>query len=130
MSVGLSLLAAVAVGGALGSVGRYVLAGWVAQILGASFPWGVLTVNVVGGLAMGIVVEAQALLWSPSPAMRAFVAVGLLGGFTTFSSFSLDVVLQIQRHESWQAALYSLASVTLSVLALFAGMALVRHNFS
>jgi CrcB protein len=116
----------VAAGGAIGSVGRYVVAGQVMRILGPSFPWGTLAVNVIGGLVMGLLVELMALAWSPSPGVRAFLTVGLLGGFTTFSAFSLEAATLIERG-SWGAALgYALASVVLSIAALFAGLAIVR----
>jgi CrcB protein len=120
------LVLAVALGGALGSVGRYLLAGSVMRLVGGSFPWGTLAVNVIGGLVMGALVETMALVWSPHPAVRAFLTVGALGGFTTFSAFSLEVATMIERGD-WTPALgYVLASVLASVGALFAGLWLVR----
>jgi CrcB protein len=120
------LLLGVALGGALGSVARYFLSSTVYAATGDGFPWGIMTVNVLGGLAMGIIVELGALKMNFTPEMRAFLTTGVLGGFTTFSAFSLDSVLLIQRGAYVSAAGYMIGSVTLSVLALFAGLWLVR----
>ena len=121
------IVAAVALGGALGAVGRYLVAGLAGAWLGAAFPLGTLAANVAGSFLMGVLIEATALAWSPSPALRAMLAVGLLGGFTTFSAFSLDAVALFQRGLPGQAALYVVASVTLSLAGLFAGMLLLRR---
>lgn len=118
---------AVAVGGAAGSVGRYVVMSAVGQWLGSGFPWGTLLVNVLGSFIMGVLVELSALAWSPSPEIRALLVVGVLGGFTTFSTFSLDVGYLIERHQTAAAAVYAIASVALSVGALFLGLALMRQ---
>jgi len=120
------MLVAVAVGGAFGSVARHLLAARVMSWLGAGFPWGIFVVNVLGGFLMGALVELMALRWSLSAEWRAFLTVGVLGGFTTFSSFSLDTVLLMQKGDFGLAALYVLGSVALSVGALFAAMMLVR----
>jgi CrcB protein len=119
-------IVAVALGGAIGSVGRHFVAGWFGRLLGIEFPWGTLAVNVIGGLVMGALVEAMALKWNLNPEMRAFLTVGLLGGFTTFSAFSLDVVLLAERGELAQAIAYALGSVVLSVGALVVGLRAVR----
>lgn len=97
-----------------------------ARAPGAMFPWATMTVNVLGSLLMGLIVAW--LAWrNPWPlAVRLFLTTGVLGGFTTFSAFSLEVVLLFERGQMWLALLYALASVLLSVLALAAGMALVR----
>ncbi|MDF3075699.1 MAG: protein CrcB [Alphaproteobacteria bacterium] len=71
----MSQIVAIALGGALGSVGRYLLAGWVGRQMGADFPWGTLAVNVIGGLVMGVLIELMAQTWSVSPAIRAFLTV-------------------------------------------------------
>lgn len=117
---------AIAAGGAFGALARHYGGAAVLRLLGAGFPWSTLAVNILGGLLMGIMVEAMALKFSPSPALRAFLTVGLLGGFTTFSAFSLEVVLMIERHQILPAALYALLSVALSAGALFAGLMAVR----
>ncbi len=118
------LFLAIAAGGALGSVARYLVGAGFARWLGESFPWGTLTVNVVGGLVMGVVVAA--LPREAPPELRAFLTVGVLGGFTTFSAFAFDVVSLIERGQGGQAALYAAASVLLAILALALGMAAFR----
>jgi CrcB protein len=117
---------AVALGGALGSVARYLVVGQMTRWGGAAFPWGTLTVNVIGGLAIGVLAETIALKWSVTQEMRLFLITGILGGFTTFSAFSLEVVALIDRGEQGAAVAYVIASVVLSVGAVFAGMALIR----
>lgn len=120
------LLLATAVGGALGSLARHFLSTGVYNMTGSTFPWGIFTVNVLGGFAMGLIVELGALKLSYSPEMRAFLTTGILGGFTTFSAFSLDAALLIERGDWWAALLYMIGSVVLSVAALFGGLSLVR----
>jgi len=119
-------IAAVALGGAIGSVGRYLTVLLVAGWLGVGFPWGTLAVNVLGSTMMGLLFELFSRVAAPPDPLRALLLVGVLGGFTTFSSFSLDVAVLVQRGD-WAAALgYVAASVILSLAGLFAGMALVR----
>ena len=122
----MNLVATVAVGGALGAVGRYVVMSQIGHWLGAGFPWGTLAVNMIGSFAMGIIVEAGALLWSPSSGLRAMIVVGVLGAFTTFSTFSLDVVVLVERGATTAAVAYIAVSVALSIGALFAGLHLLR----
>ncbi len=117
----------VAAGGALGSVARYLSMVLIGQTVGAGFPWGTLFVNIAGSAVMGVLAELGALAWQPSPDLRVFLTVGILGGFTTFSTFSLDVALLVERHSWAVAALYVALSVLLSVGALFAAMAAVRQ---
>ncbi|UGX87333.1 fluoride efflux transporter CrcB [Phyllobacterium meliloti] len=116
----------VASGGAIGSVARYLAGLLMTRILGAAFPWGTLTVNVVGGLLMGLFIELLARRFDGSNELRLFVAVGIMGGFTTFSSFSLDVALLWERGEVFSALIYVLLSVILSIGALFLGLWLAR----
>lgn len=117
---------AVGAGGAIGAIARHFVAGSMMRLLGAGFPYGTLAVNLLGAFVMGALVEAFALRLSLPQTAQAFLTVGVLGGFTTFSAFSLEVALLIERHEWGSAALYVTASVILSVLALFAGLASVR----
>jgi len=117
---------AVALGGALGSVARYLVVAQMARWLGLAFPWGTLTVNVVGGLAIGLLAEAMALKWPVSPETRLFLITGVLGGFTTFSAFSLEVVALVERGALGAALLYIVASVVLSIGAVFVGFAIIR----
>ncbi|MBV9694765.1 MAG: fluoride efflux transporter CrcB, partial [Alphaproteobacteria bacterium] len=113
-------------GGALGSMLRYLVAGAVQSSAWSGFPWGIFFVNVSGGLAMGVIVELSALKLQIAPELRAFLTVGILGGYTTFSTFSLDSVLLIERGAYGAAAAYIVGSTLLSILALFAGLWLVR----
>jgi CrcB protein len=122
----MNMLIPVAMGGALGSIARYVFAGQVTRLAGGAFPWGIMATNVLGSFVMGVLVEAFAQRWSVGAEMRAFLTVGVLGGFTTFSSFSLDSALLLQKGDHLAAAAYMIGSVILSVAALFAGLALVR----
>ena len=98
------------------------------RLFGTGSPWGTLTVNVIGGFAMGVLAGWLALksgeAWTQS--MRLFLATGILGGFTTFSAFSLDAVLLWERGASAAAAAYVLASVALSIAGLRAGLFVVR----
>ena len=117
----------VGIGGALGAMARYGTSVAVGHFWRASFPVATLTVNVVGSLLMGLLVGwlARALPEWQNEA-RLFVAVGILGGFTTFSAFSLDVVTLFERGEMAPALGYVLGSVVLSVAALFIGLLLMR----
>lgn len=114
----------VAIGGALGASARYMTGIAMARLLGKGFPWGTLTVNVVGSFAMGALVVLLAHLggnrWAP------FLMTGVLGGFTTFSAFSLDAVTLYERGQTGVAAGYVAVSVVASIAALFAGMSLAR----
>jgi CrcB protein len=95
-------------------------------LVGVGFPYGVLVANVVGGFIMGVLVELMALVWSPSDSMRIFLTVGVMGGYTTFSSFSLDTWLLLDKGLYGPALLYIAASVILSVAALVAGLTVTR----
>jgi len=110
----------------LGSLARHYLSTIIYSITGGTFPWGILIVNVVGGFAMGLIVELSALKLNLSPDLRAFLTTGILGGFTTFSAFSLDSALLIERGEWIGAGSYIVGSVVLSIAALFAALWLVR----
>lgn len=113
-------------GGALGAMARYLLSSLVTQVMGTQFPWGILFVNLAGCFAMGLVAGAGLQAIPLSDGMKAFLATGILGGFTTFSAFSLDAVQLVERGQSMDAAFYVIASVTGSIAALIAGLALVR----
>ncbi len=122
----MKILLVVALGGAVGAASRYLVGSHVGTWLGDGFPWTTFTVNIVGSFILGVFVGLSAFVWSPSAALRAFIVVGVLGGFTTFSAFSLDVVLLAERGRLETAALYALASFSLAVGALFAGLRLTR----
>jgi fluoride exporter len=112
----------VALGGAVGSVVRYGVGVAAARWFGLAFPWGTLTVNIVGGLAMGVL---AARTGPGSENLRLLFGVGLLGGFTTFSAFSLETV-RLMEHQPGLAALYVAASLILSVGACWLGLSLGR----
>jgi len=116
----------VMLGGAIGSGARYLTGIAMLRLLGPNFPFGTLTVNLVGGLLMGLLVGVLARLSVPGENWRLLTAVGVLGGYTTFSSFSLDVANMFQRGDLAMALGYALISVIGSVAALFAGLALMR----
>ena len=121
-----NILFLIAIGGGLGAVARHYLSTLVYKFADGGFPWGILAVNVLGGLLMGIIAGIGAFAFSFPPAVRALLVTGLLGGFTTFSAFSLDTVLLIERSDWAGAALYVGSSVSLSVGAVFAGLWLAR----
>ncbi|MCC8980299.1 fluoride efflux transporter CrcB [Bradyrhizobium acaciae] len=120
------LLAAVAIGGSLGSVARYLVAIGAGRLVGTEFPWGTLVINIVGSFLIGVFAESFALSWNVSQTVRVFLTVGICGGFTTFSTFSLDAIVLMQRGELWSAGAYMAASVALSILALFGGLLMVQ----
>ncbi len=125
-ALNLQLIMAVALGGAIGSVARYLTGIGAGKLFGTAFPWGTLIINIVGSFLIGVFVEAFALKWDLPQAARVFLTVGICGGFTTFSTFSLDSWLLIDRGELGPAAAYMIGSVVLSVAALVAGLQLVR----
>lgn len=117
----------VAAGGALGAMARY----GIGRILPATgWPWPTLTANVLGGLLMGVLTGWLAFRGgAQSESIRLFAAVGVLGGFTTFSAFSLETALMIERRQLAMAGGYVAASVALSILALFVGLYVARRAF-
>ena len=117
-------LAYVALGGALGAVARYGISGWVYDRVGETFPWGTIVVNVLGCLALGAVVRWLQVS-AVSPELRPFLTIGLLGAFTTFSTFSYETVALLQEGQWLRAGLYVGGSVALGLIAMVAGMALV-----
>jgi fluoride exporter len=116
----------VALGGAIGSVARYGVNIWSGRILGTEFPWHTFIVNVLGCFAMGALVSLMALKLNVGTEIRSFLTTGILGGFTTFSAFSLDFALLVERKSYGAAVTYGAGSVVLSLIAVFAGLALVR----
>jgi len=125
-----TILAMVGLGGAIGSMARYLIASWVQPASWSGFPYGIFVVNVTGGLIMGILTEAMALKFNVSPELRAFLTTGILGGYTTFSTFSLESALLIERHAYAQAVGYIAGSALLSIIALFAGLWIVRAVYA
>lgn len=113
----------VALGGAIGASLRYMTGLMMARLLGKGFPWGTLTVNIVGSFLMGVLVVVLA---QTGNRYAPLLMTGLLGGFTTFSAFSLDVVTLYERGQLALAGGYVAASVAVSIAALFAGLLLAR----
>ena len=121
----------VAAGGALGAVARYGVGVWATRLFPtAQWPWATLAVNVVGGLLMGLLAGWLALRGGVhGESLRLFAAVGVLGGFTTFSAFSLEAALMIERRQLAMASGYVAASAVLSIAALFLGLMVARRAF-
>ncbi len=118
----------VAAGGAIGAGGRHLVGQATLKIIGPGLPWGTLIVNIVGSLAMGLLIGGL-VKWSPGSAgqsLRLFLATGVLGGFTTFSAFSLDFALMWERGAAVTAFGYAALSVVLSILAVFVGLWVMR----
>ena len=120
------LILCVAGGGAIGAVLRYIFGIALQQFHPSAFPYQTMLINIIGSCIMGALVESMALHWSPSLELRSFLTAGLLGGFTTFSAFSLDGILLLERGQIWQSAFYICGSVALSLLGLWLGMNAVR----
>lgn len=121
------LLLLAAAGGALGAGARHLVNVSMLAWLGSGFPWATFTVNIVGSLLMGIVVEALIPFGGASAvAWRTFIATGILGGFTTFSAFSLDIWALYERGQLVALFAYVVFSIILSVAGLLLGIALVR----
>ncbi len=116
----MNTIIAVALGGSIGAVIRHY------TILLFTFPFGTLFVNIVGSFLMGILIETLALKFNLSLEVRAFIATGFLGAFTTFSTFSLDVFKLVETNQYMQAGLYVFASVLFSITAIFAAVYITR----
>jgi CrcB protein len=113
-------------GGGIGAAMRHGINVIAARMLGMGFPYGTLFINIAGSLVMGLIAEYFALKTGLPQRWRLFLTTGILGGFTTFSAFSLEAALLYERGELVGAAIYVVASVGLSIAALFAGLAIVR----
>jgi len=118
-----------AIGGAIGAAARYGVNVTAPKLLGHGFPWATMIVNVAGSFVMGLLIAIMALAWNTSQEMRVFLATGVLGGFTTFSAFSLDFVALYERKEYGLAFGYAGSSVVMSLIAVFAGLYLARTVF-
>jgi CrcB protein len=120
------LILAVAAGGALGSVARYLVGVGSGKLFGTDFPWGTLLINVTGSFLLGALVGLFVGKWDLPQATRLFLTFGICGGYTTFSTFSLDAYYMIERGQTLASSAYMIASVALSVGALIAALRLVR----
>lgn len=114
----------VALGGAIGASGRYLTNAAAMRLMGPGFPWGTMAVNIIGSAIMGILVVVLAKFGGMR--FAPLLMTGMLGGFTTFSAFSLDAVTIYERGELGLAAIYVIVSVLMSILALFAGLSISR----
>jgi CrcB protein len=117
---------AVTIGGGIGAALRYWLAGVIAGMVTGPFPVAILTINILGSFTMGVLAESFALKFDVPAEVRTFLTAGILGGFTTFSSFSLEAVLMMRRGDMGYAAIYIALSVGPSIAGLFLGLWLVR----
>ena len=114
------------IGGGIGSFLRYILMSNIGRSFGTNFPYGTLVVNISGSFIMGVLIEYLTRTLPHSMELRAFLAVGILGGFTTFSAFSMDAIILFERGELALAMIYVVFSVVCSILAVFAGLMLIR----
>lgn len=118
----------VGLGGAIGAMARYALGMHAGRAFGSGWPYGTLLANVVGGALMGVLVGVLAQRGgADQERWRLLLGVGVLGGFTTFSAYSLEVVLMIERRAFGQALIYGLGSAVLSIGAVFVGLLLTRR---
>lgn len=116
----------VAIGGGIGASLRHLANMAAMRLFGPGFPWGTLAINLVGCLAMGVFIETLARRFGASNELRLFVATGILGGFTTFSAFSLDFATLWERDMAVAALGYAIASAVGCILAVFLGLWLAR----
>lgn len=126
----MQMILAIALGGGLGSVSRHYAVLGAVRLLGQAFPYGTLLVNVLGSFMIGALMEIMAQKWQVSLETRAFLVTGFLGGFTTFSAFSLDVLKLAETGQALAALLYVCLSVLLSLTAIFLAVHLMRGVFS
>jgi CrcB protein len=117
----------IAIGGGIGAAARHGVNVWSGRLFGGEFPWHTLIVNVLGCFVMGALTGLMAMKLNLSQEMRAFLTTGILGGFTTFSAFSLDFALLVERKAPLAAGAYAVGSVVLSLAAVFAGLHLMRQ---
>ncbi|MEZ5276610.1 MAG: fluoride efflux transporter CrcB [Opitutaceae bacterium] len=112
----------IGLGSGLGGMLRYLISGWIASRVGQTFPWGTITVNVVGSFLIGLLAAlSDSQRWIGSPEMRQFLMLGFLGGFTTFSSFSLQTLRLVQDGEWWPAAGNVVGTTALCLLFVLIG---------
>ena len=121
------MLLYVALGSAIGGVSRYLLGGLVQRMLDTTFPAGTLLVNVTGSFLLGAIIRYTLETPSLTPEVRAFLTIGFCGGYTTFSTFSYETMALLEDGEWARAGVYITASVLLSFIATFLGLALARQ---
>ena len=120
-------LVAIAIGGALGAVARFSLGNVINDLVGTQFPYGILLVNVLGSLLIGVFFELLVEDTLFPPVYRSVIIVGFLGAFTTFSTFSMQVVGLLETGRFSAAAIYTIASVALSMIAVIIGIFVTRQ---
>ena len=114
-------------GGAIGAILRYVVGQSVQTWTGRGFPWGTLSVNVLGSLLIGVLTVLLLEKWSDNPELRAFLLIGILGAFTTFSTFSMETVNLLMAQQFAKAMINVLASVSVCVMATWLGLYVTRQ---
>jgi fluoride exporter len=117
---------AVAVGGAIGSTLRYLVSNWFVQLVGPGFPWGTFTINVTGAFAIGVVLQAAASSPNFSPYLRLFLATGIMGGYTTFSTYAYETFTLGSTERMLFAVAYAVGSVIVGVIAATLGVLTAR----
>ncbi len=122
----MKMLLSVALGGAVGASARYAVNLVFINIGGSQFPFSTLIVNTCGSFFLGVIIALLEYSWSPSSEMRAFLVVGVLGGFTTFSAFSLDIFMLAERHRLDLLTAYLFGTLILSFASLVAGLCWTR----
>jgi CrcB protein len=122
----LTLVLAVGAGGALGALGRYLAMSWIGHRLGAGFPYGTLFVNALGSFLLGAFLALSATVWQVPLELRLFFGVGILGAFTTFSTFAMDTAYLVGRRRPAAVGIYIVASVALSLAGAFLGYHLAQ----
>ena len=120
----LALLATL--GGGAGTLARYIVISAAARLLGSEFPWGTFAVNVAGSFAIGVLMAAIDIWFNGWIELRVFLVTGFLGGFTTFSAYSFDILLLIERKAYGPAMFYAAGSVLISLIAVALGLSAVR----
>ncbi len=120
----------VAMGGAIGATARYLLSGFALRTLGPGMPWGTFSANILGSFLLGILVGWLAFKGDAGTHWKMLLGTGMMGGFTTFSTFSLETVMMIERKAYSQAALYAFGSLALGVVAMFVGLMIARKVFA
>ncbi|MET0969690.1 MAG: fluoride efflux transporter CrcB [Tardiphaga sp.] len=121
-----TFILAAALGGSIGSAARYMVGVFIGRLSSTTFPWATLIINVSGSVLMGALVALILIRWDLSQAARIFLTVGVCGGFTTFSTFSLDAYSLIEKGNLMAAVIYMVASAVLSIVALALAMYAVR----
>ena len=125
----LSTIIAVGIGGATGAIIRLIISNLMPSFIFVNFPLPILVINIIGCFVMGLLTNFLSFYWSPSESIKAFLITGLLGGFTTFSSFSLEFGLLVEKKLYLESTLYAVLSLILSLLGFFAGHKLAKLLF-